>query len=67
MNYIRKNAMSILLFILWVGMSVSLVTAKAEVQSDGATGESCTIDLAFITHSDALVPASVSSGLPVED
>ena len=67
MNYIRKKAMSILLFILWMGMSVSLVTANAEVQGDGATGECDTIDLAFITHLDALVPASVPSGLPVED
>ena len=36
MTTIRKNTINILLFILWFGMSVSLLTANAEVQGGGA-------------------------------
>ena len=32
MNYLRKNAINFLLFILWLGMSVSLTAAHAGVQ-----------------------------------
>jgi hypothetical protein len=56
MTYIRKNIMSILLFILWAGMSATVTTANAEVQGSGATGQSYSIDLAFITHLDASLP-----------
>jgi hypothetical protein len=56
MTTIRKNTINILLFILWFGMSVSLLTANAEVQGGGAQGDSYTIDLAFITHLDASMP-----------
>ncbi len=52
MTFLRKNTMNILLFILWVGMGASLTTAHAEIQAGGATGESYSDDLAFITHLD---------------
>lgn len=56
MTYFRKNIMNILLFVLWLGMSVSVTTANAEVQGGGATGDNYSIDLAFITHLDASLP-----------
>jgi hypothetical protein len=56
MTYIRKNIMSVLLFILWVGLSASVTTAHAEVQGGGATSDSYSIDLAFVTHLDAGLP-----------
>ena len=36
MSYIRKNIMSILLFILWLGMAASVTTAHADVQGGGS-------------------------------
>ena len=57
MSYIRKNIVSILLFMLWIGMVASVTTAHAEAQGGGAVREDYSIALAFTTHIDADLPA----------
>ncbi|MGI9199888.1 MAG: hypothetical protein ACR2QL_02425 [Woeseiaceae bacterium] len=47
MNGLRKNLMNILLFILWLGLGLSLTSARAE---------GYTIDLSFNTHLTASLP-----------
>jgi hypothetical protein len=49
--------MSILLFILWVGMAASVTTAHADVQEDVVVREDYSIVLAFSTHLQADLPA----------
>lgn len=57
MRALRRNVLNILLFILWLGMGVSLTTARAEdMPGGGRKGEGYTIDLAFVTHLDASLP-----------
>ena len=50
MKGLRKNTLNILLFILWLGMGLSLTTARAD------DVDSYTIDLAFVTHLQASLP-----------
>ena len=50
MNYLRKNTMNVLLFLLWLGLGLSLTTARAD------EAKRYTIDLDFITHFDARLP-----------
>jgi hypothetical protein len=57
MIYIRENVMDILLFVLWLGLALTLTTARAEeVQGGGSKIESYSINLAFTTHLDASLP-----------
>ena len=37
MTYLRKHYMNILLFLLWIGMSVSLVTSHVDAKDTSAT------------------------------
>jgi hypothetical protein len=57
MSYIRRNLVSILLFILWVGMAASVTTAHADVQGGGAAQKDHSIVLVFTTHLEADLPA----------
>ena len=57
MNGLRKNALNILLFLLWLGMGLSLATARAEdVPGGGNKLRAFSIELAFNTHLDARLP-----------
>ena len=57
MTYIRKNVIDILLFVLWLGLALTLTTARAEeVPGGGSKIENHSIDLAFTAHLDASLP-----------
>jgi hypothetical protein len=53
MNYLRKNTMNVLLFLLWLGLGLSLTTARAD------EAKLYTIDLASISHVDAHLPGAI--------
>jgi hypothetical protein len=56
MNYLRKNTMNVLLFLLWLGLGLSLTTARADEVTR------YTIGLDFVTHfdNDALLFSKVN-------
>jgi len=57
MNGLRKNSLNILLFIIWLGMGLTLTTARAESVFDGGSEPNTyTIDLAFVSHLAANLP-----------
>jgi hypothetical protein len=78
MTYMRKNYMTILLFILWIGLSASVTTAHAdanELRPVNLSDKEIRADIDFLgalsdpiaARLDSLVPTVVPSGLPVED
>jgi hypothetical protein len=50
MNYLRKNTINVLLFLLWLGLGLSLTSVRAEET------RRYTIELDFMTHLDAHLP-----------
>jgi len=57
MHQLRKNALNILLFLLWLGMGLSVSTARAEhVPGGGREAIAYTIKLDFKSHLDANLP-----------
>lgn len=50
MYYLRKNTLSILLFLLWLGLGLSLTTAHADENARYS------LDIAFVSHFDASLP-----------
>jgi len=54
MNGLRKNSLNIFLFVVWLGLGLSLTSARAESVPGGSREiEGYTIDLSFGTHLDA--------------
>jgi hypothetical protein len=61
MNYLRKNTMNVLLFLLWLGLGLSVTTARAD------EARRYTTDLDFITTSDNDMGAPLFLILPSHD
>lgn len=56
MSVIRKNYMGVLMLIWAVAMALSVSTARAEAPAGGSKIDTYSIDLAFVTHTEANLP-----------